>query len=61
MSQLNQMELQNLRHIIGCHDVAAQKLETYSQSITDPQIKQMFQQSAQSARSAKQKLMSFLS
>lgn len=60
MSQLNQMELQNLRHIIGCHDVAAQKLDTYSQSINDPQIKQMFQQSAQSARDAKQKLMSFL-
>lgn len=60
MSQLNQMELQNLRHIIGCHDLAAQKLESYSQSITDPQIKQMFQQSAQSARNSKQKLMSFL-
>jgi len=61
MSQLNQMELQNLRHIIGCHEVSAQKLEAYSQSINDPQIKQMFQQSAQSARGAKQKLMSFLS
>lgn len=61
MSQLNQMELQNLRHIIGCHDVAAQKLEAYAQSANDPQFKQMFQQSAQSARGAKQKLMSFLS
>ena len=60
MSQLNQMELQNPRHIIGCHDVAAQKLDSYSKSINDPQIKQMFQQSAQSARNAKQKLMSFL-
>lgn len=61
MTQLNQMELQNLRHIIGSHETAAQKLEAYAQSITDPQLKQMFQQSAQSARGAKQKLMSFLS
>ncbi|MTI94405.1 MAG: hypothetical protein FH749_02800 [Firmicutes bacterium] len=61
MSQLNQLELQNLRHLIGSHDTAAQKLEAYAQSCNDPQIKQMFQQSAQSARSAKQKLVSFLS
>lgn len=61
MHQLNQMELQNLRHLIGSHETAAQKLDTYSQSCSDPQIKQMFQQSAQSARSAKQKLISFLS
>ncbi|NLO88329.1 MAG: hypothetical protein GX090_07250 [Firmicutes bacterium] len=61
MAHLNQMELQNLRHMIGCHELAAQKLETYARSVSDSQIRQMFQQSAQSARSAKQKLMSFLS
>ena len=61
MSQLNQQELQNLRHLIGSHETAAQKLEAYAQSINDTQIQQMFQQSAQSARGAKQKLMSFLS
>jgi len=61
MSQLNQMELQNLRHLIGSHETAAQKLDAYAQSCTDPQIKQMFQKSAQDARGAKQKLMSFLS
>jgi len=60
MSQLNQMELQNIRHLVGCHEVAAQKLDTYAQSVNDPQIRQMFQQSAQSARDGKQKLMSFL-
>lgn len=61
MHQLNQMELQNIRHLIGSHETAAQKLATYAQSCSDPQIRQMFQQSAQSARSAKQKLISFLS
>jgi len=61
MSQLNQMELQNLRHLIGSHETAYQKLQQYAQMATDPQIKQMFQQSAQEAKNTKQKLMSFLS
>ncbi|NPV90313.1 MAG: hypothetical protein HPY50_06040 [Firmicutes bacterium] len=61
MAQLNQQELQNLRHLIGSHETAAKKLETYSQQSVDPQIKQIFQKSAQDAMNTKQKLMSFLS
>ena len=57
---LNKQELQNLRHLIFSHETATQKLEEYAQQSVDPQIKQMFQQSAQSARTTKQKLMSFL-
>lgn len=57
---LNQMELQNLRELISAHDLAAQKLEMYAQQCSDPEFKQMFQQSSQSARSTKQKLASFL-
>ncbi len=60
MAQLNQQELQNLRHLIGSHETSYQKLNTYAQQCTDPQIKQMFQQSAQDAQNTKQKLMSFL-
>ena len=60
MSQLNEMELQNIRHLIGSHDVAYQKLQMYAQQATDPQIKQMFQKSAQDALNTKQKLISFL-
>ncbi|MGI6776940.1 MAG: hypothetical protein ACOX7R_02610 [Acetivibrionales bacterium] len=60
MAQLNELELQNLRHLIGSHETAYQKLSTYAQQCTDPQIKQMFQKSAQDAMSTKQKLMSFL-
>lgn len=60
MSQLNQMELQNLRHFIGSHETAAQKLNTYAQQCHDSQIKQMFQQSAQEALKTKQKFLSFL-
>ena len=57
---LNKLELQNLRHLIYSHETATQKLEEYAQKSIDLQIKQMFQQSAQSAKNTKQKLMSFL-
>ena len=30
MANLNQMELQNLRHFIGAHETIYQKLNTYS-------------------------------
>lgn len=61
MTQLNQLELQNLRHLIGSHETAYQKLSTYAQQATDPQVKQMFEKSAQAAKNTKQMLMSFLS
>ena len=54
------MELQNLRHLIGEHDTAIQKLTEYAQQAQDPQLKQMLQQSTQSAQDTKQQLMSFL-
>lgn len=60
MSQLNQVELQNLRHLIGAHESACQKMQNYAQQATDPQVKAFFEKSAQGAQSTKQKLMSFL-
>ena len=60
MPNLNQAELQHLRHLIGTHEAAYQKLNTYSSQAVDPQIKQMFTKSAQDALNTKQKLMSFL-
>lgn len=58
---LTQVELQNLRHLIGSHETAHKKLLTYSEQAVDPQIKQMFNKSAQDALNTKQKLMNFLS
>ncbi len=60
MPDLNQMELQHLRHLIGAHEITYQKLNTYASQAVDPQIKQMFTKSAQDALNTKQKLMSFL-
>jgi len=61
MSQLNQVELQNLRHIIGAHDTAFQKMQTYAQQSTDPQVKAFFEKSARDAQKTKQQLITFLS
>ncbi len=60
MTQLNQLEIQNLRHLVGSHETAYQKLSQYAQQCHDPQIKRMFEQSAQDAQNTKQKLLSFL-
>lgn len=60
MPNLNQVELQNLRHLIGAHETAYQKLNTFSAQAVDPQIKQIFTKSAQDALNTKQKLISFL-
>lgn len=43
MADLNQMELQNLRHLIGAHENAYQKLNTYSSQAVDPQISNCLQ------------------
>lgn len=60
MTNLSQIELQNLRHLIGAHETNYQKLNTYASQAVDPQIKQIFTKSAQDALNTKQKLMSFL-
>lgn len=60
MSNLTQLELQNLRHLISSHETAYQKLANYAQQSADPQVKDFFERSAQSAKNTKQKLISFL-
>ena len=60
MSNLSQVELQNLRHLIGAHEISYNKLNTYASQAVDPQIKQIFTKSAQDSLNTKQKLMSFL-
>ena len=60
MANLNQAELQNLRHLIGSHDTTYQKLNNYASNAVDPQIKQIFTKAAQDSLNTKQKLLSFL-
>lgn len=61
MANLNQLELQNLRHLIGAHCTIEKKLEFYSQQCTDPALKNMLAKDAQDAKVSKEKLISFLS
>lgn len=60
MVNLTQVELQNLRHLIGTQDTSYQKLNTYAAQCVDPQIKQIFTKAAQDALNTKQKLLTFL-
>lgn len=60
LTQINQQELQNIRHIVDSHQMMAAKLSDYSQRCQDPQIKQMFQQASQSAQTTVQNLLQSL-
>ncbi|AEB76643.1 hypothetical protein [Clostridium botulinum] len=60
MAQLNQLELQNLRHLIGHHQTITVKLNDYANQAQDQQVKQVFQQGATSAAKTAQELMGFL-
>ncbi|MDD4801512.1 MAG: hypothetical protein PHF24_01025 [Syntrophomonas sp.] len=57
---ISQLELQNLRHLIGSHATAEKKLNFYASQCQDAQVRQMFEQSAQSASDTRNKLLSFL-
>lgn len=59
MANLNQIELQNLRHLIISSNNCNIKLSTYSNSAVDPQIKQLFTKSAQDSLNTKETLMTF--
>lgn len=61
MADLSEVELQNLRHLIGAHETSYNKLTAYSSQAVDPQIKQLFNKAAQDSLNTKQKLMGFLS
>ena len=56
MPNITQVELQNLKHLIGTREVSYQKLNTYAGQCVDPQIKQFFTKLAQDSLNTKQKL-----
>ncbi len=60
MANISELELQNLRHLIGSYDTTNSKMQEYASQATDPQVKQYFQTAAQSAGENKKQLMHFL-
>jgi len=60
MTNISELELQNLRHLISGCDTTHCKMQEYAKDASDTQIKQFFEKSAQSAKDNKQQLMKFL-
>ena len=61
MANLSELELQNLRHLIGGYDTTKCKMQDYASATQDPQLKQFFEQGAKNASQNKEQLMQFLS
>ena len=60
MTDLSELDVQNLRHLIGGYETTHCKMQDYAHEAQDPQVKQFFQKYAQSAMETKQQLMQFL-
>jgi hypothetical protein len=60
MTGISELDLQNLRHLIGGYDTTHCKMQEYAKEATDTQIRQFFEKGAQSAMDNKQQLMQFL-
>lgn len=60
MTKISELELQNLRHLIGGYDTTHCKLNEYANCATDSKVKQFFEEGAKSAMDNKQQLMKFL-
>jgi hypothetical protein len=54
------MEANSIREIVGCHQTSSAKLAAYAEACQDQQIKQMFQQASQEAKTGAQKLIQML-
>ncbi len=60
MTNISELELQNLRHLIGGYETTHCKMTAYAEEAQDEKIKQFFTQGAKNAMDNKQTLMKFL-
>ena len=60
MTDLTELDIQNLRHLIVGFETNHCKMQEYAKKATDPKVQQFFQKSAQSAMQSKQQLLQFL-
>lgn len=60
MSNLSEIELSNLRHMLIFGEVDEKKNQEYAQAATTPEVKQFFQNAANGAKQNHQTLMQFL-
>lgn len=60
MANLNEIELQNIRHLLQFGESDYEKYQLYAQNAQDQNVKQFFQQKAQSCQTEKQTILNFL-
>ena len=60
MTDLTELELQNIRHLITGYETSHDKMTEYAQKANDQNLQQFFNKAAQSAQQNKQTLMKFL-
>ncbi|MDR0950002.1 MAG: hypothetical protein LBM69_10880 [Lachnospiraceae bacterium] len=60
MTNISELDLQNLRHLIGGFETTRNKMQEYAKDASDNQVKQFFEKGARSAIDNKQQLMQFL-
>ncbi len=60
LGNINQMELSHLKEIVSLHQSMAVKYNTFANQCQDPQLKQLFQQSAQDAQTTASNLINSL-
>ena len=60
MSDISELDLQNLRHLIGGFDTIRCNMQDYAKEAEDPKVKQFFEKGSRSAMENKQQLMKFL-
>ena len=60
MSNLSEVELSNLRHMLIFREVDEQKNLEYANAAEHPEVKQFFQNAANGAKQNRQTLMNFL-
>lgn len=60
MEQISELELQNLRHLIGGYETTHCKMKEYASAASSKEVKDFFEQGAKSAMENKNTLMKFL-
>ena len=60
MTNISELDLQNLRHLMGGFDTTHCKMQAYAQEAKETQVKQFFEKGAKTAMDNKQQLMKFL-
>lgn len=60
MSNITEMELQNLRHLLLAADLEKEKYKAYAEQCTDSNLKSFFEKESHGAETKKQTLSKFL-